>query len=141
MNLPSNELDKLPVAPITYLSASDLYNLNVEVTDGNTLVRDLHLLNSAAARPHLVLFGEPQFPTLLDKAAALLHSLAYHHLFIDGNKRSAVRAVAYFLTLNGYELTWNYETEYPFVLEIAQGRHEVPEIANWLAAYIQPAHA
>jgi death-on-curing protein len=138
MNSPINELNQPPVAPIVYLTASDLYNLNVEVTDGNTLVRDLNLLNSAAARPKLALFGEAQFPTLLDKAAALLHSLAYHHLFIDGNKRSAVRAVTYFLALNGYDITWQYETEYHFVLEIAQGQHEVPEIAGWLAGYIQP---
>ncbi len=44
---------------------------------------------SAAKRPALVLFGETQFPTLLDKAASVLHSLAYHHLFADGNKRTA----------------------------------------------------
>ena len=141
MNLPANELDKPPVAPIVYLTASDLYNLNVEVTDGNTLVRDLNLLNSAATRPKLVLFGEAQFPTLLDKAAALLHSLAYHHLFVDGNKRSAVRAVICFLALTGYDVTWKFENEYSFVLEVAQGQHDVPEIAQWLVGYIQPFDA
>ena len=48
--------------------------------------------------------------------AALLPSLAYHHLFVDGNKRSAVRAVTYFLALNGYDITWQFENEYQFVL-------------------------
>src|SRR6266852_4322508 len=94
--------------PIRYLTASDLYNINNEVMDGDTLVRDLHLLGSAARRPAIILVWQEQFPTLLDKAAALLHSLAYHHLFMDGNKRTAVRAVTLFLGLNGYDLTWTH---------------------------------
>jgi len=125
--------------PIRYLTASDLYNINVEVTNGDTLVRDLHLLNSAALRPTLMLFGEAQFPTLLDKAAALIESLAYHHLFIDGNKRTAVRAVTMFLNMNDYRVTWKSEDEYAFFLEVAQGKHDVSQIATWLAKYVQPA--
>ena len=118
---------------IRYLTASDLYNINNDVMEGNTLVRDMHLLNSAARRPSMVLFGQAQFPTVLEKAAALLHSLAYHHLFMDGNKRTAVRAVTLFLKLNGYVITWDYDDEYPYVLEVAQGQHDVPQIAQWLS--------
>jgi death on curing protein len=124
--------------PVRYLSASDLYNLNDEVTEGHTFVRDAHLLNSAAARPSLMLFGEAQFPTLIDKAASLLHSLAYHHLFADGNKRTALRAVTLFLLVNGYRLTWDNATEYDLILEIAQGRYDVPEIAERLSQYVAP---
>lgn len=125
--------------PIRYLSASDLYNLNDEVTEGHTYVRDIHLLNSAAKRPEIVVFGEEQFPSLSEKAASLLHSLAYHHLFADGNKRTAFKAVTLFLQVNGYRLTWDRETEYDFILEIAQGGLEVAEIAQRLALYIEPA--
>jgi death-on-curing protein len=124
--------------PIRYLSASDLYQLNFEVTDGQTLVRDLHLLNSTAARPAITLFGEEQFPTLVEKAAALLHALTYHHVFMDGNKRTGLRAVTLFLLVNGYELTWDPATQYDFILEIAQGRHDVPEIAARLDTYLRP---
>jgi death on curing protein len=123
---------------VRYLTSSDLYNINNEIMEGNTYVRDLHLLKSAAARPAIQLFGQEQFPTVIDKAAALLHSLAYHHLFVDGNKRTAVRAVALFLELNGYQLTWNYSTEYPFILEVAQGKHDVAGISTWLIQYIHP---
>src|SRR5690606_21083636 len=98
---------------------------------------DLQLLNSAARRPALVLFGEPQFPTLVDKAAALLHSLAYHHLFVDGNKRTALRAVALFLMINGHRLTWDAATEAAFVLEVAQGKYDVAQIAERLAGYVE----
>lgn len=125
--------------PVHYLTASDLYNINDEITGGHTFVRDAHLLQSAAARPKIQLFGQAQFPTLRDKAAALLHSLAYHHLFVDGNKRTAIQAVTAFLQLNGYEITWTYESEYPFVLEVAQGKHDVTVIALWLERYMRPA--
>ena len=123
---------------VRYLSASELYGINDEVTGEQSFVRDLHLLNSAAARPSIILFGEEQFPTIADKSASLLHSLAYHHLFIDGNKRTALRAVTLFLSVNGYQLIWDDKTQYDFILEIAQGKYDVSEIAARLTEYIQP---
>jgi death on curing protein len=123
--------------PVQYLSASDLYNINHKITEGDTFVRDLHLLNSAVNRPKLTLFGEAQFPTLVDKAASLLHSLAYHHLFVDGNKRTALQAVTEFLRRNGCRLTWDAQTQYDFILEVAQGKCSVEEIAERLPQYIK----
>lgn len=122
---------------VRFLSASDLYNINVEVMGGDTLVRDANLLYSAARRPFLIFYGEPQFPTIIDKAAALMHSLAYHHLFMDGNKRTALKAVTKFLEMNGYEVTWNSKVEYDYILEVAQGLHDVPQIAEWLKQYVK----
>ena len=98
-------------------------------------VRDRHLLHRAAARPMLVLFGEEVFPTLLDKAAALLHALAAHHLFYDGNKRTATAAAARFLEMNGWRPTWDDDSIYAFVLDVAQNKLDVPAIAAWLAAH------
>jgi death on curing protein len=118
--------------PVRYLSASEIYNINDAITEGHTFVRDINLLNSAARRPSLYLFGEPQFPTLVDKAAALLESLAYHHLFADGNKRTAAHALAQFLSLNGHRLTWDDATQYALILEIAQGKYDVAQIAERL---------
>lgn len=123
---------------VRYLTASELYRINDQVTDGNAMIRDLHLLNSAALRPTLVLFGQPQFPTLIDKAASLLHSVAYHHLFVDGNKRTAAEALAMFVRLNGHILAWDRATEAAFILEVAQGKHDVEQIAARLTLVIQP---
>jgi death-on-curing protein len=124
--------------PIIYLTANDLYNINEEVTGMLPYVRDRHLLLSAVKRPQLSLFDEPQFPTLHDKAAALLESLAYHHLFADGNKRTALRAVTLFLEVNGWRAAWSDEEEYAYILEVAQGRHTVQDIAAWLRAHTAP---
>lgn len=120
-----------------YLTVNDLYNINEAVTEGLPYVRDRHLLQSAARRPRLSFYGQPQFPTLHDKAAAVMHSLAYHHLFADGNKRTAIRAVKLFLEANGIRPTWTEAEIEAFVLRVAQGEADVPEIAGWLRDHTQ----
>lgn len=117
---------------VNYLSIEEVMNINHTLTEGESGVRDFHLLESALRRPAIVIFGEAQFPTLLDKAAALLHSFAYHHLFFDGNKRTAVEVVQRFLQRNGYHFTYEAAQDYDFVLDIAKGKHDVPAIAAWL---------
>ena len=112
-------------------------NINHTITEGESGVRDLHLLDSAIKRPAIVVFGEAQFPTLVDKAAALMHSLAYHHLFFDGNKRTAVEAVTLFFARNGYHFDYDPARDYDFILAIAQGQYDVPEIVVWLGQRIQ----
>lgn len=124
---------------IHYLTVSELYNINFTVTEGDTFVRDIHLLESAAKRPAMVLFGQPQFPTLLDKAAALLHSLAYHHLFADGNKRTAIKAVEIFLERNHCQVQWNKAEAEAYVLEVAQDKYPISEIAYWIGQHTQSA--
>ncbi len=124
-------------ARIVYLTANDIYTINEEVTGTLPCVRDRQLLHSAVRRPRLVLFGEAQFPTLHDKAAALLESLAYHHPFADGNKRTALRAVTRFFEQNGWRVTWTANEEYAFFLQVAQGQTPLSEIVAWLRAHTQ----
>lgn len=118
--------------PQKILSANDLYNINEEVTGMAPFVRDKHLLNSAVRRPYLILFGVEQFPTLIEKAAATMHSLAAHHLFQDGNKRTAIRATYLFLEANEIQPTWSTEAAERFVLQIAKGSIEIEQIVLWL---------
>lgn len=126
---------------IHYLTPADLYAAAEAVLGRKPDVRDRHLLRSAAARPALQAFGQEAYPSLLDKAAALMHSLAAHHLFFDGNKRTATQATALFLKRNGLQPTWDAETVYQFVLEIAQNRHDIPVIADWIGAHTIPQPA
>lgn len=117
--------------PVRYLTAEDLINLNADITH-DPMIRDLHLLHSAVRRPKTVLFGEAQFPTLADKAAALLESLAYHHLFVDGNKRTALQAVTLFLARNGEDFAYEAERDAAFVLAVARGEEDIPAMAAWI---------
>lgn len=117
---------------IRYLTPAEIYEIAEKTLGRKPDVRDRHLLRSAAARPMLAAFGAEAYPTLFDKAAALLHALAAHHLFFDGNKRTATRAVTTFLHHNGWTPTWDTVDMAAFVLEIAQNHHDIPEIAAWL---------
>ncbi len=116
-----------------YLSAQDVININDEIT-GEVMIRDIHLLNSALRRPFIALFGEEQFPTIIDKAAAYFESLAYHHLFIDGNKRTAIQAVTLYLARNGLRFAYDEKRDGDFVLSVAQGAETTDSIAAWLDA-------
>jgi death-on-curing protein len=102
-------------------------------------VRDLGLVESAAARPFASAFGEDAYPDLETKAAALLHSIAKNHALVDGNKRLALAATATFLGINGLRLTWTNDEAYDFVVAVATGElREVAEIAAGIRAGTSP---
>jgi death-on-curing protein len=63
---------------ITYLTADDVLNINVSFVAGDQL-GDFGLLGRAVMRPQASAFGEGAFPTIHEKAAALLRSLACNH--------------------------------------------------------------
>ncbi len=117
-----------------YLTAHDILIIHariIEETGGADGVRDTHLLASAAERPKMRYDDKDLYPRVFEKAAAYLESLARHHVFVDGNKRTAIVVTARFLSLNDYELTaTNHEVE-RFVLRVAIGKHEIIEIAAW----------
>jgi death on curing protein len=113
--------------PVEYLSIADL----VEIADGVIgpfVVRDRGLLASAAGRPQSTVFGEDAYPTFTGKAAALIHSLARNHALIDGNKRLAWAATRVFCLLNGRDLEFTVDDAEQFVLAVARGDLDVPEI-------------
>ena len=57
-------------------------------------VRDEGLLASAVDKPWTSYMGVELYPSLADKAAALLVGLSRNHPFVDGNKRTAIGAVS-----------------------------------------------
>lgn len=122
---------------VRYLTPLEIYTINEDSVGHQPMVRDHHLLRVAIARPLNGAFGQEAYPTLIDKAAALLHSLAAHHPFIDGNKRTAHRAVILFLELNDITPKWTDDEGYAFILEIAQSQHDVESIAEWLNEHVE----
>jgi death on curing protein len=94
-------------------------------------VRDLGLLESAAARPQASAFGQDAYPSLEQRAAALVHSLVNNHALVDGNKRLGLAGLIAFLGVNGYRLTWTNDEGYAFIVDVADGTLvEVGEIAG-----------
>jgi death-on-curing protein len=86
---------------VRFLTAEEITAIGRRVVGAHLVVRDHGLISSAAVRPSTVAFGVDPYPTLLEKAAALLHSLVTSHPFVDGNKRIAFAATDVFLKLNG----------------------------------------
>ena len=102
-------------------------------------VRDLGLLDSAAARPRASAFGVDAYPTVTLKAAALLHSLARNHPLVDGNKRLALAATLAFVGVNRMRLVLTSDEAYDLVIAVATGVFdEVAEIDRVLSAACIP---
>ena len=68
------------------------------------LVRDPGLLDSAVLRPRSSVFGQDAYPTLAQKAAAMLFSIAQNQPLVDGSKRLALICTHVFVGLNGCQI-------------------------------------
>lgn len=104
-----------------YLTLPELLHVAERVLGGEPLVRDHGLLQSALARPQTTAFGADAYPSLEEKAAALLHSLARNHALGDGNKRLSLAATIAFLGVNGRRLTLSNDEAYEQIMAVAAG--------------------
>ena len=116
-----------------YLTIEDLLIVANRVIDGEVLLRDAGLLESAAARPQTTIFGEDAYPDVHSKAAALLLSICKNHALIDGNKRLALAGTIVMLGVNGWTLTLTNDEAYDLVISVASGElNEVADVAEQL---------
>jgi len=122
-----------------FLALDHLLRIADAAVDGEVAVRDAGLLESALARPQTTLFGADAYPTLHEKAGALLHSLAGNHALVDGNKRLAWAATAVFLGINGHRVVASDDEVVELVLAVASGElTDVPAIAARPATWSPP---
>ncbi len=119
---------------IDYLTVEDLLEIAAGVLD-EVVVRDAGLLAAAAGRPLVTVFGADAYPTLDQKAAALLHSLVRNHALMDGNKRRAWAAAPRLCILNGRDLTYSVDEAEALMLAAAEGSLDVPQLALWIRAH------
>ncbi len=123
---------------IRYPTYSELIFINgmivnaPDIMTGKKKVRDIDLLLAAEQRPQMSAFGEDAYPSLHDKAAALLHSLARNHPFTDGNKRTAAVGTLFLLTINGEKVVWDASEALTQILDVAEGRASWEPFAAWL---------
>jgi death-on-curing protein len=120
---------------VIFLNLDELLYVAARTLDAEPEVRDLGLLESALARPQASAFGEDAYPTIHEKAAALLHSVARNHALVDGNKRLALAASIAFYGINGMRLTLTNDEAYDLVIGVASGKlDDVRTIASVLEA-------
>lgn len=122
--------------PLDHLSVDDLLEIAAGILD-EVAVRDMGLLASAAARPQTTVFGDDAYPAFSEKAAALMHSLARNHALVDGNKRLAWAATRVFCLMNDRDLAFTVDDAESFVLAVATGTMDIPDIAASIDAHLR----
>ena len=76
--------------------------------------------------------GQEAYPTLVAKAAALMHSVACNHALVDGNKRLALLATTVSLRINGLYLALSDDEAFDLTMELAAGRLDVSALEKRL---------
>jgi death on curing protein len=122
-----------PLKPV--LSLEDLVWLHavaIEEFGGSHGLRDKGVLESALGRPLATFGGKNLYLTSFKRAAALAESLVLNHGFVDGNKRSAMYAMAAWLEREGYRLEADRGELRDIALAIATHKVTFDQIAVWL---------
>jgi death-on-curing protein len=93
-------------------------------------------LLTALTTPFQAAFGQEAFPSLTDKAAALVFLLIANHPFRDGNKRIAGEALRLFLGRNGAPLQASPE-DLRALTRLVTTLHEPrdPRLLSWIEAH------
>ena len=98
-----------------FLDLESLLHVATRTLGADPVVRDHGLLESALARPRASAFGKDAYPSVHEKAAALMHSLARNHALVDGNRRLALAVTLAFCGMNGMRLTFTNDDAYDVV--------------------------
>jgi death on curing protein len=109
-----------------------MHTVAVEEFGGSPGVRDRGLLESAIARPLAAFGGTNLYDTPFKRAAAVAESLVLNHGFVDGNKRTAMYAMAAWLEREGYEIVAERGGLRDLALAIASHELSIEQIASWL---------
>ena len=127
---------------VEYLAVGQVLALHAQQLErygGATGLRDRGALESALARPAATFGGEDLYPDIADKAAALMHSLALNHPFVDGNKRIAAFAALVFVESNGHECLAAPDELVETTMSVAEGKMAVEALAIWFRQRLRSA--
>lgn len=127
-------------APV-FLTLDELLALHADQIaryGGSDGIRDVTLLETAAAMPQATFGGTHLHGTLAEMAAAYLYHIVANHAFIDGNKRAGLAAAIAFLGLNDVELSADDDALVDLVVGVAEGKITKAEVAVFLMNHTRP---
>ncbi len=117
-----------------FLSKADIlfvHRVEVSRTGGTAAIRDMGELESSIGAPQ-VTFGGVEIMNIFEMAATYVHSIVYHHPFLDGNKRTALLSALIFLYYNGYTCDEKYDEELAdVVLDLLMHKHSKEDVASF----------
>ena len=109
-----------------------IHELQISVFGGSLGLRDQGLLEAALSRPLQTFDGSELYPSLEEKAAALLESIVVNHPFFDGNKRLGYVLMRLVLMEAGKDIKASQEEKFEMVIGVAKGELKAADIAIWL---------
>lgn len=114
-----------------------LHEQLIKATGGSVGIREEELLESVLANPFQSFGGVDLYPSIQAKAAQLCFGLVKNHPMVDGNKRIGAHAMLVFLSLNGYELSYNQQELSDTILALAAGEIGAGDIQQWIIKHQQ----
>jgi death-on-curing protein len=129
---------------IKYLEFSDLIEIHRRHLSSEGIETSfagvLHNPNSLGYLIDVVRIGQSQsdpYPTLAQKAAVYAFNIITRHVFVDGNKRTGMTAMFWFLNLNRADLKGVTSKEIVNVaLSIAENKMAFDELIQWIGQRI-----
>ena len=118
---------------INYLTLEDILALIGDLGVGP--VRDIGLLDSAAHRPSVTIFGRDAYLGMDAKAAVLLESIVQNPALVDGNKRLGWLSVVVFYGLNDLTLEAPDDDACDLVIAVASGAATYQDAAARLSEW------
>jgi death-on-curing protein len=109
-----------------------IHALELTLHGGLPGLRDLNALESALGRPQNKWHYDEA--DLMSCAAAYGFGIAKNHAFADGNKRTAMVAMATFLEVNGEKFIASEAETVLTMLAVASGSMSEKQLAEWLRA-------
>ena len=104
----------------------------MRVPDARPYILNKDAVLGAIARPYHTFAGENLYPTLHEKAGALLSGVANAHGFSDGNKRTAVLLTLGMIRKSGYNLDRTALKKLDdVVVDVVTGERSEVSVAIW----------
>lgn len=113
-----------------------IHNDQIRLYGGSYGIRDTDALDAALHMPLAQFEGHYLHTTIFEMAAAYGFHLCQDHPFLDGNKRVAGMAMLTFLKLNGLEPVVDEFDYYRAVMNLANGKMDKKELAEWLQSAV-----
>lgn len=121
-----------------YVSIDEIIEIHDRIigdTGGSLGIREPGLLAAISEKPLASFGGKDLYPTIYDKASAIFEAVCNYYVFIDGNKRTAIAVLEYFLFKNELGLIADKKQKEAFVLNTAIKKPALPIIAAWIKSH------
>lgn len=125
-----------------YLTEDEIIKINEGVINEYSPQEPIGIMNANSLNMLVNLpkqsFGHSEFyPNIQKKSAILFRTIVKKHVFINGNKRTAVVALNIFLEKNGYSFSVGLKEGLEYTVKVDTLNTELDDIAFWINGKIR----